>query len=105
MPQYVNQLYEQVPQKVEVVQKEKGKLMVQMDELWSFVDDKKISNGFGLRLTRTPVKLLVAILAIDARRAVFDHRGSQPKLSGTHCPESIDNVPRSIRTTGRHIRP
>ena len=41
LQQYVNQLYEQVPQKVEVVPKEKGKLTVQMDELWSFVDDKK----------------------------------------------------------------
>jgi insertion element IS1 protein InsB len=41
LQQYVNQLYEQVSQKVDVIPKEKGKLPPQMDELWSFVDDKK----------------------------------------------------------------
>ena len=41
LQQYVNQLYEQVSQKVDVIPKEKGKLTPQMDELWSFVDDKK----------------------------------------------------------------
>jgi insertion element IS1 protein InsB len=41
LQQCVNQLYEQVSQKVDVIPKEKGKLTPQMDELWSFVDDKK----------------------------------------------------------------
>ena len=39
--QYVNQLYEEVPNQVDVIPKPKGKLTVQMDELWSFVDNKK----------------------------------------------------------------
>ena len=41
LQRYVNQFYEQVPQQVDVIPKERGKLRVQMDELWSFVDGKK----------------------------------------------------------------
>ena len=37
---YVNRCYEIVPRKVQVQPKDKGRLEVQMDELWSFVDDK-----------------------------------------------------------------
>jgi insertion element IS1 protein InsB len=37
---YVNKLYQAVPRTAEVMPKPKGKLMVQMDELWSFVDNK-----------------------------------------------------------------
>ncbi len=37
---YVNKYYQKVEKKAEVVPKEKGKLTVQMEELWSFVDNK-----------------------------------------------------------------
>ena len=37
---YVNACYAAVPQVAKVVPKAKGKLKVQMDELWSFVDHK-----------------------------------------------------------------
>jgi IS1 family transposase len=37
---YVNACYEAVPKAAEVVPKAKGKRKVQMDELWSFVDNK-----------------------------------------------------------------
>jgi insertion element IS1 protein InsB len=37
---YVNAVYAAVPQAVQVQAKDKGRLEVQMDELWSFVDDK-----------------------------------------------------------------
>jgi len=37
---YVNQCYKVVPRQVQVGPKPKGPLAVQMDELWSFVDDK-----------------------------------------------------------------
>ena len=37
---YVNHKYENVPQQVEVEPKPKRRLTIQMDELWSFVDDK-----------------------------------------------------------------
>jgi transposase-like protein len=40
LQQYVNQKYKQVDREVQVRPKPKSRLKVQMDELWSFVDDK-----------------------------------------------------------------
>jgi insertion element IS1 protein InsB len=40
LQRYVNQCYEVVPRHVQVTPKPKGALTVQMDELWSFVDNK-----------------------------------------------------------------
>ena len=37
---YVKKKYAKTPRKLKVVKKKKGKLIVQMDELWSFVDNK-----------------------------------------------------------------
>lgn len=37
---YVNAYYAQVPRQIQVQPKAKGRLQVQLDELWSFVDDK-----------------------------------------------------------------
>ena len=37
---YVNQKYFQIAKQVKVTQKEKGKLTIQADEMWSFVDNK-----------------------------------------------------------------
>ncbi|MBD1863064.1 MULTISPECIES: IS1 family transposase [Trichocoleus] len=40
LQRYVNAYYENVPQQVQVQPKPRQQLTVQMDELWSFVDDK-----------------------------------------------------------------
>lgn len=40
LQQYVNACYDKVPRQVQVTAKPKAALGVQMDELWSFVDDK-----------------------------------------------------------------
>jgi insertion element IS1 protein InsB len=40
LQQYVNAVYAKVPQQAEVVAKTTSRLVVQMDELWSFVDEK-----------------------------------------------------------------
>jgi hypothetical protein len=58
LQEYVNQLYEQVHQKVEVVPKEKGKLTSQMDELWSFVDDKKNKQWVWLAIDADTRKII-----------------------------------------------
>ena len=42
---YVNHKYENVPQQVEVEPKPKRRLTIQMDELWSFVDNKGDRSG------------------------------------------------------------
>jgi IS1 family transposase/transposase-like protein len=50
---YVNQCYKVVPRQVQVTAKPKGALTVQMDELWSFVDDKGNKQWVWLALDVT----------------------------------------------------
>lgn len=50
LQQYVNHYYASVPQQVEVQPKAKQRLTVQLDELWSFVDDKGNEQWVGLAL-------------------------------------------------------
>jgi IS1 family transposase len=50
---YVNQCYKVVPRQVQVTPKPKGALSVQMDELWSFVDDKGNKQWVWLALDVT----------------------------------------------------
>ena len=45
LQQYVNQCYEQVPQRAAVLPKTTCRLRVQMDEVGSFVDDKGNKQG------------------------------------------------------------
>ena len=40
LQRYVNYCYQVLPQRVQVQPKSKGSLTLQMDELWSFVDNK-----------------------------------------------------------------
>ena len=46
---YVNDVYEDMPKAAVVIPKVKGKLTVQMDELWSFVDHKGNKQWVWLR--------------------------------------------------------
>ena len=50
---YVNQCYQVVPRQVQVRPKSKGALRVQMDELWSFADDKGNKQWVWLALDVT----------------------------------------------------
>ncbi len=50
---YVNQCYKVLPRQVQVTPKPKGALKVQMDELWSFVDDKGNKQWVWLALDVT----------------------------------------------------
>jgi len=50
---YVNRCYEAVPRQVQVQPKAKGRLTVQMDDLWSFVDDKGNKQWVWLALDVT----------------------------------------------------
>ena len=47
---YVNSKYDAVPRQVKVQSKPKKRLTVQMDELWSFVDDKDNEQWVWLAL-------------------------------------------------------
>lgn len=41
LPTYVNEKYAKVPRQVQVTPQKKGRLMIQGDELWSFVGNKR----------------------------------------------------------------
>ena len=66
---YVNRCYEVVPRHVQVVPKPKGSLAVQMDELWSFVDDKGNKQWVWLALD------------VETREIVGCHIGDRSKDS------------------------
>jgi transposase-like protein len=77
---YVNHKYENVPQQVEVEPKPKRRLTIQMDELWSFVDDKGNKQWVWL--------------AIDAetREIVGCYIGDRTGESAQKLWESLPNV-------------
>ena len=77
---YVNQCYKEVPRQVQVTPKAKGALKVQMDELWSFVDDKGNKQWVWLALdTRT-------------REIVGCHIGDRSKASALALWRSMPGV-------------
>ncbi|MBF0607292.1 MAG: hypothetical protein HQL61_07090 [Magnetococcales bacterium] len=47
---YVNQKYDAVPQYIDVKKKEKGRLTIQCDEMWSFVGNKENKQWIWLAL-------------------------------------------------------
>ena len=50
---YVNQKYYQVPKSVEVTKKKPGRLMIQMDEMWSYVGSKANKQWIWLAIDET----------------------------------------------------
>ena len=77
---YVNQCYKEVSRQVQVTPKPKGALTVQMDELWSFVDDKGNKQWVWLALdTRT-------------REIVGCHIGDRSKDSALALWQSMPGV-------------
>jgi IS1 family transposase len=77
---YVNHLYAAVEQKATVIPKQVGKHTVQMDELWSFVDDKGNKQW--------------AWLAIDAktREVIGCHIGDRSLKSAQALWDSLPSV-------------
>jgi len=69
LPGYVNQGYKVVPRQVPVTPKPKGGLRVQLDALWSFVDDKGNQQWVWLAL------------AVVMRELVGCHIGDRAKDS------------------------
>ena len=47
---YVNQKYDSVPKQVDVKKKEKGRLTIQCDEMWSFVENKNNKQWIWLAI-------------------------------------------------------
>lgn len=77
---YVNQCYEEVPREVKVTPKPKSGLRVQMDELWSFVDDKGNKHWVWLALD------------VDTREIVGCHIGDRSAESALALWQSMPGV-------------
>ncbi len=65
---YVNEKYALVPREISVMSKKKGKLTIQCDELWSFVDNKGNKQWVWLALDA------------DTREIVGVHIGDHDEL-------------------------
>ena len=77
---YVNQCYKVVPRQVQVTPKPKAALRVQMDELWSFVDDKGNKRWVWLALD------------VVTRELVGCHIGDRSKDSALALWQSMPGV-------------
>jgi len=84
--------YENIEQKIIVVKK-KGQLIIQYDEMWSFVKIKNKKSGFGSQLMWTQNKLWGYMLAASTVQ--------EPKDFGIHCRRFIDNVLLVIQIFGQ----
>ena len=83
---YVNVCYGLVPKAAEVMPKAKGKLKVQMDELWSFVDDKGNKQWVWLAIDA------------DTREVIGCHIGDRSRASARSLWQSIPAVYRQCAT-------
>jgi insertion element IS1 protein InsB len=77
---HVNDTYAQVPQAASVVPKAKGKLRVQMDELWSFVDRKGNKQWVWLAMDA------------DTREIIGCHIGDRSRASALALWQSLPPV-------------
>jgi len=80
LQRYVNEVYATVSQKASVVPKAKGKLTVQMDELWSFVDDKGNKQWVWLAMDA------------DSREILACHVGDRSRASAQQLWQSLPGV-------------
>jgi IS1 family transposase len=72
---YVNHLYAAVEQKATVIPKQVGKHTVQMDELWSFVDDKGNKQWVWLAIdakTREVIGCHIGDRSLKSAQALWD---------------------------------
>jgi IS1 family transposase len=66
---YVNEKYEKTPQEVEVTQKKLGKLTIQLDEMWSFVGNKKNKKWIWLAIDADTREIVGAYIGDRSRRS------------------------------------
>ncbi len=83
---YVNEHYKAVPQKAEVLPKAKGRLRVQMDELWSFVDHKGNKQWVWIALDA------------NTREVIGCHIGDRSRASAVALWQSLPSVYRQCAT-------
>ena len=80
LQEYVNDTYAEVARTASVLPKAKGKLTVQMDELWSFVDDKGNKQWVWLAIDA------------DTREIIGCHVGDRSRASARQLWQSLPAV-------------
>jgi insertion element IS1 protein InsB len=80
LQEYVNQKYESTPRQVNVSQKEKGKITIQCDEMWSFVGDKGNKQWIWLALD------------VDTREIIGVHVGDRSEQGARQLWDSMPGV-------------
>lgn len=80
LQRYVNRCYAQVRQQVQVQPKAKGHLKVQMDELWSFVDDKGNKQWVWLALDVTTREIVGCYIGDRSAEAAIKLWQSMPAV-------------------------
>jgi insertion element IS1 protein InsB len=77
---YVNRLYEQIPQQVKVLAKPQGRLTIECDETWSFVNSKNNKQWIWLALDAKTKEIVGAYI------------GDRSKQSALHLWRSLPPV-------------
>ncbi len=96
---YVNRYYEAVPQQVQVQPKEKKPLAVQMDELWSFVDDKGNKQWVWLALdvkTREIVGCYIGDRSGDSAIALWQSMPEEYREHGVFYTDYWSAYPKAL---------
>ncbi|MDV2996764.1 MAG: hypothetical protein N4J56_006469 [Chroococcidiopsis sp. SAG 2025] len=77
---YVNQRLDQTPRQVKVSVKSLGKLVIECDELWSFVDNKKNEIYIWLAIDRNSRKILGCFVGDRTRKSARKLWASLPEV-------------------------
>ncbi|MEM1393074.1 MAG: hypothetical protein AAGG00_07225 [Cyanobacteria bacterium P01_H01_bin.150] len=85
---YVNHKYAQVPRSLQVQPKKKGKLTIQCDELWSFVDNKGNKQWVWLAME------------VEAREIIGVYIGSRDEEAARYLWQSLPAVYRILCVRG-----
>jgi transposase len=77
---YVNQKLAQTPPQVKVPEKPLGKLTIECDEMWSFVDRKKNEVYIWLAIDRNSRKIIGCYIGDRTRRSARKFWASLPEI-------------------------
>jgi insertion element IS1 protein InsB len=77
---YVNQCYKEIPRQVQVRPKPQGALRVQMDELWSFVEDKGNKQWVWLALDVITREIVACHVGDRSKDSALALRHSMPAV-------------------------
>ncbi len=89
---YVNGKYDAVPRQVKVQPKPKKRLTVQMDELWSFVDDKGNEQWVWLALDVVTREIVGCYIGGAAALASRDRSGESAQAQGAIAACCLSSV-------------